>query len=327
MILFSPLSLDQIQNREVGFPKPIGPRGRKLRLALLYPIVTAGFVWAQADPSPLPLWPDHPPEFVEAAPEETVDKSGNIENVSTPAITVYLPPKGQSTGLALIVCPGGSYRLLGWTTHVALTASYFNARGIAVIGLKYRTSPPNKISPTDRSIPLMDLKRAIRTVRSHAAEWNIDPHKIGVLGFSAGANLALTVAGQFDEGDTQSGNPIERLDSRPDFVIGCSVWHWRQKTSPFTFPKNAPPVFLLHATDDAIAPVELPQAIAKQLEDLGVPVHLEVYKDGGHAVGHLIPRRIEQNSPATKWPERMMEWLDGQGFLPKDKVKPAQSGT
>lgn len=299
---------------------------RKLPLLLWPAMAMAAFVRAQEAPPPVPLWPDKPPGFVENAPAETADKNGTVENVSIPAITVYLPPKDRSTGLALVVCPGGSYRLLGWAAHVALTAQYFNPRGIAVIGLKYRTSPPNKISPGDRNIPLTDLKRALRTVRFRAGEWNIDPHKIGVAGYSAGANLALTLAGGFDEGDSGSHDPIERLGCRPDFVVACSAWHWRQKTSPFTFPQNTPPLFLVHAADDAIAPVELPYAIKGQLEGLGVPVHLEVYNEGGHSVAHLVPRRIEQNIPASKWPERMMEWLDGLGFRSNGQVKPVPAG-
>lgn len=318
--------MKQPQNRKARFPKPGGPRGWKLPVAFLCPIMAAGFACAQAEPAPLPLWTGHPPEFVEGAPAETVDKNGNIANVSNPAITVYLPPKDRSTGMALIVCPGGSYRLLGWAAHVAATARYFNPRGIAVVGLKYRTNPPNKISPENRNIPLMDVKRAVRTVRSHAAEWNIDPHKIGVLGYSAGANLAMTLASQFDGGDSRSDDPVERLDCRPDFVVSCSTWHWRQKTSPFIFPKNTPPAFLIHAADDRVAPIELPYAIKAQLESLGVPVHMEAYPEGGHGVGHLIPQLIERNYPPTKWPERLLEWLDGPGSPPRDPAKSDPAG-
>jgi len=292
----------------------------RLIVSALLMAIPAAFSVAQEEPAPLPLWPDQPPQLIPNAPPETRDSHDHIANVSRPTLIAYLPPKTASTGLALIVCPGGAYRLLDWTTHVVDTALYFNPRGIAVIGLKYRTSPPNPITKANREIPLMDLKRAVRLVRSHAAEWNIDPNKIGVLGFSAGANLALTLAASFDEGDQQSTDPVEKISSRPDFVIGCSTWHWREKTSPFVFSKKTPPVFLIHATNDGLpdkngnivgAPIELPYAIQKQLEDLGVPVHLEIYNVGGHGVGHLTPQRVQQGFPSTKWPEILMKWLSG----------------
>jgi len=282
------------------------------RLLVLLAVVAAA---RAATPEPLswmPLWEDRPPQMIENAPPEQIGANGRFENVSVPAISVFLPPKEKSTGRALLVCPGGSYRVLDWNTHVIETARYFNERGVAVIGLKYRTSPPNQITKTDRGIPLADLKRAVRLVRHHAADWNLDPHQIGVLGFSAGANLAVTLASAFDEGDARAADPVERLSCRPDFVIACSTWHWGDKTSPFTFPQNTPPVFLVHASDDRIAPLELPLAIKGQLETLGLPVHLEVYPEGGHAVAHLVPRRVEQNFPATKWPEALATFLGRQ---------------
>lgn len=274
--------------------------------------------FSPAQESPLPLWPGQPPKFISNTPPETRDSHDHIANVSVPTLTTFLPPKSTSTGLALIVCPGGAYRMLDWSTHAVNTAHYFNTRGIAVIGLKYRTSPPYLITKDNRDIPLADLKRAVRLVRAHADEWNINPNKIGVLGFSAGANLALTLAASFDEGDQQSSDPVEQIGSRPDFVVGCSTWHWREKTSPFVFSKETPPVFLVHATNDGLsdkngnivgAPIELPYAVQKQLDDLGVPVHLEIYDVGGHSVGHLIPQRVQQGFPSTKWPDSLMKWL------------------
>jgi len=243
-----------------------------------------------------------------------VDANSHIEKVSTPSIAVYLPPKASSTGVALIICPGGGYRALDWKTHVEYAAQYFLPRGIAVIGLKYRLNPPNPILRDDRSVPILDVERAVRTVRSHAAEWNIDPHKIGVVGYSAGANLTMTLLCNFDAGDPSSPDPIERQSSRPDFAVGCATWHWREKESPFTFPKDSPPVFLVHATNDGVpggAPIELPKAIQKQLEGLGVPVHLEIYDEGAHGVANLIPQRVKAGFPGSKWPEALMEWLSG----------------
>jgi len=291
---------------------------RRLTLSLA---LAAALTHSFADgPPPESLWPGPPPQALANPPAEAVVANGHIQNVSAPSMTAYLPTKEESPSLALIVCPGGAYRQLDWPTHVLDTAQYFNPRGVAVIGLKYRTCPPYKITKDDRSIPLSDLKRAMRLARAHAAEWNIDPHRVGVLGFSAGANLAMTLASQFDGGDPNSPDPVERFSSRPDFVIGCATWHWREKASPFAFTKEAPPIFLVHATNDGQpgknggivgAPIELPQAIEGQLKSLGVPVHLEIYAVGGHGAGALVPQLVARNFPPTQWPDRFQAWLAG----------------
>lgn len=288
-------------------------RGQVLAAGLMAIWMGATAAVAQDGPFSLPLWPQAPEGAVNSA-AESADKTGNISNVSVPGITVYLPEKEHNTGIALIVCPGGSYRLLAWPAHVEATAQYFTKRGIAVIGLKYRTSPPGKITPNDRSLPLSDLKRAVRVVRNHAAEWNIDPERIGVLGFSAGGNLAVTLASEFDDGEMQASDPLERTSSRPDFVIGCSVWHWRQPASPFTFSKKTPPVFLVHASDDKVAPIQLAEAIKQQLEETGVPVHLETYATGGHGVAHLSSR-----STSATWADHFLDWLNANGLGSRQK--------
>ena len=135
--------------------------------------------------------------------------------------------------------------------------------GVAVIGLKYRTRPPH-ILPNEgiQALTLLDAKRAMRLVRHRAAEWGLDQTKIGVAGYSAGANLAMNLAANFDLGDPQSTDPIERLSSRPDFAVGLGTWHWRKPENPFVFKPNSPPVFLVHATTDK--PVEIATNIIAQ---------------------------------------------------------------
>jgi dienelactone hydrolase len=272
-----------------------------------------GKVLGDGTPRPIPLWPGKPPKFWEHAPPETVDEKPTIRLVSVPTISPYLPPPGRGTGMALVVCPGGGYGALDWKTHVVFAADYFVRRGIAVIGLKYRLRPPHRVNNAGiQEIALLDAKRAVRMVRSQAKEWHIDPHKIGIVGYSAGANVAMNLAANFDAGDNTAVDPVERESSRPDFAVGLATWHWRQKTSPFVFHKDSPPVFLVHATNDGItggAPIELPQAIKVDLEKLGVPVHLEVFDQGAHGVGNLIPQRVKNGFPPAKWPELMLKWL------------------
>jgi acetyl esterase/lipase len=285
-------------------------------LAALVALLLAGATRAADEaPGPILLWEGKPPQALENPPAETVDKNGHIEKISAPSITVYLPPKEKRTGMALIICPGGGYRAMDWITHVVDAAACFNPKGIAVIGLKYRTSPPyDAVKEKIQAVTLLDAQRAVRMVRRHAAEWGLDPRKIGVAGYSAGGNLTMNLAGHFDEGHKDAADPVERESCHPDFVVGLATWHWHEKVSPFTFRKDTPPMFLVHASDDGInggAPIELPQAIKAQLEQLGVPVHLEVFDKGGHGVGNLIPQRVKNGFPGAQWPDLLLKWLGG----------------
>lgn len=261
----------------------------------------------------IPLWPDEPPQFMKNAPAEITEERGTIRNVTVPSITLFLPPADKRTGMAIIVCAGGGYGALDWKTHVQYAADVFNPKGVAIIGLKYRLRPPHKLDNAGiQALTLLDAKRAVRLVRHHASEWGIHSQKIGITGYSAGGNLSMNLAANFDAGDPKSEDPIERASSRPDFAVGLATWHWRQKESPFVFSKNTPPVFLVHATNDGIeggAPIELPRAIKTDLEKLGVPVKMREFDEGAHGVGNLIPQRVKNGFPPAKWPELLLNWL------------------
>ncbi len=242
-----------------------------------------------------------------------MNEQAQIKMISAPTISVYLP-KEKATGTAIVICPGGGYGTMDWRTHVVYAAQVFNPLRVAVIGLKYRTRPPNgKRSEEIQEIALLDAKRAVRTVRHRAAEWGLDRANIGIAGYSAGGNLAMNLAASFDAGDRDSDDPIERESSRPDFAVGLATWHWRQKESPFIFRKETPPVFLVHATNDGLgggAPIELPRAIKADLEKLGVPVRMAEFDEGAHGVGNLIPQRVQHGFPPAKWPQLLLQWLE-----------------
>lgn len=268
-----------------------------------------------AEPVVIPLWPDKPPQFLENAPAEVTEDRGTIHNVTVPSISLFLPPAEKRTGMAIIVCAGGGYGGLDWKTHVIYAAGVFNPKGVAVIGLKYRLCPPHKVDNAGiQALTLLDAKRAMRLVRQRAAEWGVDPHQIGIAGYSAGGNLAMNLAANFDAGSPSASDPVERQSSRPDFAVGLATWHWRQKESPFTFGKDTPPVFLVHATNDGIsggAPIEMPKDIKEDLEKLGVPVKMAIFDQGAHGVGNLIPQRVKNGFPPAKWPELLLDWLGG----------------
>ena len=261
----------------------------------------------------IPLWDGSPPQFLRDGPEDVVTAQAQIRNVTVPALNVYLPAAEKRNGMAVIVCAGGGYGSLDWRTHVVYAARVFNELGVAVVGLKYRLRPPHKLDNAGiQALTLQDAKRAVRLVRSHAAEWRLDPHRIGIAGYSAGANLAMNLAANFDDGDPSAADPVERLSCRPDFAVGCATWHWRQKQSPFVFHANTPPVFLVHATNDGInggAPIELPRQIRNDLEKLGTPVKMLEFDQGAHGVGNLIPQRIQHGFPPARWPQLLMDWL------------------
>jgi acetyl esterase/lipase len=272
-------------------------------------------------PGPIPLWSGKPPKFVENAPPEVVTDEARIRMISVPTISPYLPPKDKSTGMAIIVCAGGGYGGSDWRTHVVYAAQVFNPLGVAVIGLKYRTRPPHLVDNAGiMEITLLDAKRAVRLVRHRAAEWRLNPRKIGIVGYSAGANLTMNLAANFDTGDPLATDPVERHSSRPDFAVGLGTWHWRKKESPFAFRSNSPPVFLVHATTDK--PLELPQQIKDDLEKLGVPVRLEMFEEGGHGVGNLIPTRVKHGFPPAKWPQMLLKWLDTISASAKKATNP-----
>jgi acetyl esterase/lipase len=269
-------------------------------------------------PRPLLLWSEKPLRAVENPPEEEVTPEGRIRMVSTPSISVYLPAKEKNSGMAIIMLPGGGYGGLDWVTHVVGSAKCLLPEGIAVIGLKYRTSPPHDVDRDIQQIALLDAQRAVRMVRHHAKTWNIDPQRIGVAGYSAGANLAMLLAGNFEAGDPRANDPIEHESSRPDFVVGCATWHWRELKSPFKFRKDSPPTLLVHATNDGVpnnedkiggAPIQMPREIKSQLETLHVPVRMLEFAEGGHGVGNLIPARYKNGFPGAQWPKHLVAWL------------------
>lgn len=295
-----------------------------MKIAFLTSLVLLAGSLSAGEPFVAPLWPGDPPQYLADAPPETINEHGSIRGVTRPTITVFPADAETRNGIALILCAGGGYGALDWKTHVIYAADVFNPLGVTVIGLKYRLRPPHKLDNAGiQALTLLDAKRAVRLVRFHAAEWGIDPGTIGVGGYSAGANLSMNLAANFDAGNPSADDPVERLSSRPDFAVGMATWHWRQKESPFRFSRETPPVFLLHATNDGLeneqgqiggAPIELPRAIARDLEALKVPVKLLEFDEGAHGVGNLIPQRVAHGFPPARWPWLLLEWLD---TLPK----------
>jgi len=269
------------------------------------------------EPQTILLWPNGAPG---ALGQEDVDK---------PALTIYMPPNTAGPMAAVIVAPGGGYARLSMNNEGRAPANYLNTLGIAAFVLRYRLGPRYH-----HPIELGDAQRAIRLVRSRAAEWHIAPDRIGMMGFSAGGHLASSAATHFDAGKADAADPIDRAGSRPDFtVLGYPVisfvepWtHQGSKTnllgdapdpalarglsSETQVTSSTPPAFIYHTNADTTVPVENAIAYFLALRKAGVPAEMHVFKNGPHGTG------LAQQDPAlAEWPRLLANWLRASGFI------------
>jgi acetyl esterase/lipase len=269
------------------------------------------------EPQTIPLWLDHVPGAQGSAPEDI------------PTLTIYMPPSTTGPMTAVIVAPGGSYRALSMNKEGRAPANYLNTLGIAAFVLKYRLGPKYH-----HPIEIGDMQRAIRTLRARAAEWHLDPARIGVMGFSAGGHLASTASTRFDRGHASAEDPIERVSSRPDFaILGYPVitfteaWtHQGSRTNLLgdtpdpalartlstetQVTAETPPTFLFHTNADIVVPVENSIHYFLALRKAGVPAEMHIFKDGPHGVGMPM-----QDPALSEWPKVLANWLRASGFL------------
>jgi acetyl esterase/lipase len=262
------------------------------------------------------LWPGGAPE------------SQGIEDIDQPSLAPYLVPAGRGTGTAVIVCPGGGYGHLAMDHEGDQVAKWLNSLGVSAFVLKYRLGPKYH-----HPVELWDAQRAIRTVRAKAAEYRLSPDRIGIMGFSAGGHLASTAGTHFDAGDPDNGDPINRVSSRPDFLVLCypviSFGEFAHQGSRRNLlgenpdPKlveslsnetqvtaRTPPTFLFHTTNDAAVPVENSVMFYAALRKAGVPAELHIYERGPHGVG-----LAQSDEALSTWPARLADWLRVRGLL------------
>jgi acetyl esterase/lipase len=243
-----------------------------------------------------------------------------------PDLTPYLPSKDKATGAAIVICPGGAYGHLA-DSEGRPVAEWLNSLGITAFVLKYRLGPRYH-----HPVPLQDAARAVRTVRARAAEWGLDPARIGILGFSAGGHLASTLGTHFDAGQSDAADPIERVSSRPDLMVLVypvitmrEFTHAGSKrnllgTQPSSelvgllsneehVTKETPPTFLVHTMTDPGVRVENSMMFATALRSAGVPFEFHLYERGPHGFG------LAANDPIlSTWPGRCADWLRLHGF-------------
>lgn len=294
--------------------------GLLMALSVSLPAVQA------AGPEPVPLWPSGVPG------------SKGDEDRDRPDLRIYLPPRETATGCGVVICPGGGYGALAMDHEGHQVAQWLNSLGVAGFVVKYRLGPRYH-----HPAPLQDAQRAIRYVRANAEKLGVDPHRVGIMGFSAGGHLASTVETHFDKGDADSSDPVARQSSRPDFaILAYPVISLKEPFSHGGSRRNllgenperelieslsnetqvtpeTPPTFLFHTGEDAGVPVENSLAFYAALRKNKVPAELHVYQQGPHGVG-LAPG----NPVLTTWKDRLADWLKINGFLsakPRAAVK------
>jgi acetyl esterase/lipase len=290
-------------------------------------------VW---QPSPgqtqIPLWPGTPPDAQPGPDLETSETVKDlvagkpwveVRNVSRPTITVY-SPKGKNTGAAVVVFPGGGYQILAIDLEGTEVCGWLNSKGITCVLLKYRVpdSGPHWVASCKCQVypkaplALQDAQRALSLVRSHAAEWHIDPHKIGVLGFSAGGHLSAATSTRFKQRAYPAVDAADKVSCRPDFAVVLYPGHLWISAKKFELnpelrvTRDTPPTFLLQAENDPVDNIHHSLVYYIALKNAGVPVEMHLYAQGGHAFG-LRPTKF----PITGWPQLVETWLGTIGMI------------
>lgn len=250
------------------------------------------------------------------------------EDVDVPIISVHRPAKELANGCAVIVCPGGGYQHLASSYEGHDVADWFTSFGVTGFVLRYRLAPKYH-----HPSPMLDVQRAVRTVRSRATEWNIDPARIGVMGFSAGGHLASSSGTHFDAGKLDATDAIDRVSCRPDFLVLCypvismtEVGHAGSRknllgenpdpqlvelmSNEKQVTKETPPTFLFHTDADTAVLSENSALFYLALRKAGVPAELHIYETGPHGVG-MAPR----NAILSSWTGRLKDWMELRGYF------------
>ncbi len=274
---------------------------------------------AKSEPVIQPLWPNGAPDAKGKDPEKDV-----------PTITIYQPAPDKACGTAVVVCPGGGYGHLAMGHEGVDIAQWLNSLGVTAFVLKYRHAALGYKHPT----PMHDAQRAMRVVRSGAEAWKIDPKKIGIMGFSAGGHLASTIGTHIEKGDPKAEDPIDRVSTRPDFMILCypvisfTTAYTHQGSKNNLLGKDAdqklvenlsnenqvtadtPPTFLFHTNADTGVPAENSVLFYLALRRAKVPAELHIYQDGQHGVG------LAANNPVlATWSKRCSDWMQVRGLI------------
>jgi acetyl esterase/lipase len=328
-------------------PRPARPGAWRWMFSLALTLATSAAAADSLPPRPasdtageaasrIALWPGDglaPGDHALATPQRILERSRDpalpdryIEQISTPYLVVYRP--ARPNGTALLVAPGGGYqRIVLDKEGSALVPAFVDQAGITLFVLRYRL--PAEGHPGGRDVPLADAQRALRLIRAHADDYGVDPHRVGVIGFSAGGHVAASLATRADAVVHPPRDPIDRLDARPDFALliypvidmGPDIAHpgsrlrllgaapdadsMRRYSAQTTVDAHTPPTFLVHAQDDGVVPVQNSLAYYDALRRAGVPAELHLFAHGGHGFG---TRGVDGLTTAA-WPRLALDWI------------------
>jgi acetyl esterase/lipase len=300
-----------------------------LKLSLLFVLACILSLNLQGQEKVMKVWPDGIPGSIKnAAYSEVVTmKNGHAAlylKVTDPTITVFLPPAEKANGMAVVICPGGGYGVLAFDYEGTDLARWFNSNGIAGIVLKYRL-PSDLIMENKSTGPLQDAQEALRIVRRNAGEWNINPARIGIMGFSAGGHLASTLSTHYADkvyqvSDSTSARPDFSLLIYPVISSDTSITHSgsmknlmgvnppenvvRYFSGELNTNEKTPPAFLVHSADDKVVPVKNSIVYFESLVKHHVPAELHVFQKGGHGFGLALNKETE-----SAWPDLCLKWL------------------
>ncbi len=280
---------------------------KQVRILVLWVIVcTASF--GQENPKVIPLWPYGAPGFEDRRNEPEQAKDWWVKNIHNPSIHVYFPEKIKSNGAAIVICPGGGHRALVYNSEGRDAAVFLNTLGVTAIVLKYRLFREENSTYTLEKHVREDAYRAMRLVRSYASEWNIDTARIGIMGFSAGGEVAALIAYDPGIGDQKADDPIDRLNGKPNFQI---LVYPGPLGIPDKVPSNAPPAFVIAANDDVCCSGPVVELLQKY-RDAHVSIEAHIFAQGNHAFN--MGDRSTLNSIKT-WPQRLADWLNDTNII------------
>ncbi len=273
---------------------------------------------ASQEPPVVDVWPGVPPGSENKIGTESVRMTDGgdhvVSNVHRPTLTVYLPPAERASGAGVIVMPGGGHREL-WVDHEGHTvARWLSERGVAAFVLKYRLAREAGSTYSIEQHALPDAQRAVRLVRSRSTEWRVKPERVGVMGFSAGGEVAALTAMKYDDGMASAGDAVERMGSKPAF----QALIYPGRSSSIQPTKDSPPAFLLAGFGDRADISEGLANVYLLFKKAEVQSELHIFSGVGHGFG----LRSRLRGPVAGWPQRFLEWLGEQGFVIASKTQP-----
>jgi acetyl esterase/lipase len=270
---------------------------------------------AGEEPLVVPLWPNGAPGFENRRDEPERVQGGSVNNINNPSLTAFLPPKEKAIGAAVLIFPGGGHRQLVFNAEGIEPAHYWNDLGVAAFVLKYRLARETNSPYSLKIHPRQDAQRAMRLIRSRGAEWNIDTNRLGIMGFSAGGEVASMLVYSRTAGDPDAPDPIDRLDAFANFQI---VVYPGPLGVPDKVAANAPPAFFVIADDDTghMGPII---SLVNEYHEAGRPMEVHIYERGGH--GFNMGARSKLAS-IRGWPQRLTDWLDDNHILEAAQSRP-----